>query len=69
MRSFNIDARRSLEDLHDGFLSLNLKDLSTPDCSVRKSEFYDFIVRGEFDVVEDNEGPGKRTMSTGPPRR
>lgn len=49
MRRLDIDTRRSLEDLHDGFFTRNFEDLTTTFCTIGQSELYNLVVRWELD--------------------
>mmetsp|Transcript_8400 Transcript_8400/g.12793 ORF Transcript_8400/g.12793 Transcript_8400/m.12793 type:complete len:334 (+) Transcript_8400:495-1496(+) len=51
-----IDVRGSLEDLDDGLLALDLKNLALTDGAVAKAHVDDLGVFGELHVVEHHEG-------------
>ncbi len=63
VRGLDIDAGCSLEDLHDGLLSLDFEDLSSTRCAIRKCQLDNFIVRRKL-YSSSMAFPDKSTANT-----
>lgn len=48
MGSLDVDARGTLKDLNDSFLSGDFEDLTATFGSIGESQLYDFVVRWEL---------------------